>query len=222
MSFGDDREAGGVMAVIPNPFASKGGGLPLTGGTLTGPLLIQYGTAGTGLIVQGPTGGSGTGIAVTGTGAVAFNVPASGHFNDYTFRDSNAGGPFGAFYSGIGLIQGQNLVANNQFQSGAFGPNVDLDVQTAGHGLFIANGGGQAGTNAKIGTGSLNAGGGVGTVANTKVTANSYIFLTDTNTSVTNVGNLAVISQSAGTNFVVQSSNASDVSTFNYFIVEPG
>ena len=92
-----------------------------------------------------------------------------------------------------------------------------FDAHTAGFGLAVATG-----TNAKLGTGSLSAGGGVGTVLNTSVTANSYIFVTDTNTSLTNVGNLAVISQSAGTNFVVQSANSSDVSTFNYFIVEPG
>ena len=97
-----------------------------------------------------------------------------------------------------------------------------VDIKTAGQGLSIANGGAEQGTNCKVGTGSLSAGGGVGTVNNTTITANSYIFITDTSSSITNVGNLAVISQSAGVNFVVKSTNASDVSTFNYFIVEPG
>jgi hypothetical protein len=98
-----------------------------------------------------------------------------------------------------------------------------VDVQTAGQGLSISNAGAQQGTNCKIGTGSLSAGGGAGTVANTSVTANSYIFVTDTEAGgVTNLGALAVISQSAGTNFVVKSSSATDTSTFNYFIVEPG
>jgi hypothetical protein len=98
-----------------------------------------------------------------------------------------------------------------------------VDIQAAGFGLQVANGGAQAGSNCKVGTGSLSAGGGIGTVANTSVTANSYIFVTDTKSGgVTNLGALAVISQSAGTNFVVQSASATDTSTFNYMIVEPG
>lgn len=116
-----------------------------------------------------------------------------------------------------GTLTGALVVQDLDVSSG------DVDIQTAGQGLAIANGGAQQGTNCKIGTGSLNAGGGVGTVPNTSITANSYIFITDTEAGgVTNLGALAVISQSAGTNFVVKSSSATDTSTFNYLIIEPG
>ncbi len=104
-----------------------------------------------------------------------------------------------------------------------FATSGPVDIQAAGQGLKIANAGAQQGTNCKVGTGSLSAGSGVGTVNNTSVTASSYIFITDTEAGgVTNLGALAVISQSAGVNFVVKSTSATDVSTFNYLIVEPG
>lgn len=67
------------------------------------------------------------------------------------------------------------------------------------------------------GTGTLSSG--AATVSNTAVTANSFIFLTDTTSSITNLGALTVSSQTAGTGFTVKSSSVLDVSTFNYMIV---
>lgn len=87
---------------------------------------------------------------------------------------------------------------------------------------FTGIGGGirfKTGTNARVGVGiALTSG--AATVANTSVTANSMIFLQDTNTgSITNLASLVVSSQTAGTGFTV-SSNALYSTTFNYFIIE--
>jgi hypothetical protein len=59
------------------------------------------------------------------------------------------------------------------------------------------------------------------TVANTNVTANSRIFLTGQVLGGT-AGGLNVTSRTAGTSFVVTSTNAADTSTFAYEIFEPG
>lgn len=67
------------------------------------------------------------------------------------------------------------------------------------------------------GTGTLS--GGTVTVSNTAVTATSKIFLTDTASSLTNVGTLSVSAKSAGVSFTVTSANALDGSTFNYMII---
>lgn len=89
-----------------------------------------------------------------------------------------------------------------------------LSLGTAGSKLNITTG-----TNASVGTGTLAAG--TVTISTTAVTASSKVFLTDTSASLTNVGTLSVPTSSitAGTSFVVNSSNALDVSTFNWFII---
>lgn len=210
------------MATIPNPFAGQGGGLPTTGGTLTGPLTITGSGTVPLLLVTGTNAGGGAGSL--GTGLV--NITGSCNFSGVYVNGTMVNSSYAATQSNSFAFRSMSAPGVADFQGASSSGALLLkggggaDIGTAG--LSIANGGGQAGTNSKIGTGSLSAGGGVGTVANTSVTANSYIFITDTNTSVTNVGNLAVISQSAGVNFVVKSTNASDASTFNYFIVEPG
>lgn len=73
------------------------------------------------------------------------------------------------------------------------------------------------GTNASAGTGTLAAG--TVTISTTVVTASSLIFLTDTASTLTNVGTLSVSSKSAGASFTVTSSNVLDTSTFNWLIV---
>lgn len=73
------------------------------------------------------------------------------------------------------------------------------------------------GANASAGTGTLV--GGTVTISTTTVTASSLIFLTDTNTSVTNVGTLTVSAKSAGVSFTVTSTSPLDTSTFNWIIV---
>lgn len=84
---------------------------------------------------------------------------------------------------------------------------------TAGNGLQV-----KSGSNARIGTGTLS--GGTLAVANTSVTANTRVFLQDTNAgALTNVGSLTVVT-TAGTGFTVTSTNVLDTSTFNYLLVE--
>lgn len=73
------------------------------------------------------------------------------------------------------------------------------------------------GSNASAGTGTLS--GGTVTIPTTAVTANSLIFLTDTASSITNVGALTVSAKSAGVSFTVTSTLALDSSTFNWMIV---
>lgn len=67
------------------------------------------------------------------------------------------------------------------------------------------------------GAGTLAAG--AATITNAAVTATSTILLTDTTSSITNLGALSVASQTAGTGFTVKSSNILDTSTFAYLIV---
>jgi hypothetical protein len=68
-----------------------------------------------------------------------------------------------------------------------------------------------------LGTGTLASG--TVTISNTAVTSKSIIFLTDTTSSITNLGALTISSQTAGTGFTVKSANVLDTSTFNYMIV---
>lgn len=91
----------------------------------------------------------------------------------------------------------------------------DLKLSTAGNGLYI-----KEGSNATMGTGTLSAGTLV--ISNTKVTANSEIFLTDKGGGVlANIGALNISAKSAGVSFTVSSSNALDTSAFSWIIIEP-
>lgn len=67
------------------------------------------------------------------------------------------------------------------------------------------------------GTGTLVSG--AATISNAAVTANSKIFLSDTTSSITNLGALTVASQTAGTGFTVKSANVLDTSAFNWMII---
>lgn len=100
-----------------------------------------------------------------------------------------------------------------------FGKNGDFTstgnhILPIGKGLVL-----KTGSNARVGTGTLV--GGTLAVANTGVTANSYILVQDTGGGiVANIGALYIASQTAGTGFTVTSSNAIDTSTFKYVIIE--
>lgn len=72
------------------------------------------------------------------------------------------------------------------------------------------------GANARAGKGTLSAG--KSTVANTTVTAESVILLTGV--GATHAGTLFVKTQTAGTGFEVESSNAEDARTFSYLILD--
>lgn len=94
--------------------------------------------------------------------------------------------------------------------------SADMKIATVGKGIYI-----KEGTNATMGTGTLV--GGAATIATTKITANSRIFITDLGSAgtITNVGSLAVTLVTAGTSFVVTSTNPLDTSNFNWIIIEP-
>lgn len=88
-----------------------------------------------------------------------------------------------------------------------------LSLAAAGGGLKV-----KEGTNATLGTATLAAG--TVTVATTKVTANSRIFLT-AQTSGAAPGALRVSARTAGTSFTITSSSGTDTSQVAWFIVEP-
>lgn len=140
-------------------------------------------------LVVNPLGAIGTGSATLTNTASLFVGPA--------YTGSNPGTNNYTAYFDVGNVQ----VANG-----------NLTLGTAGNKINITTG-----TNASAGTGTLS--GGTVTISTTAVTASSLIFLTDTNSSIVNVGSLTVSSKSAGVSFTVNSTNIADTSTFNWFIV---
>jgi hypothetical protein len=90
----------------------------------------------------------------------------------------------------------------------------DFLLNTVGNGLYI-----KEGTNATMGTATLSAG--TATVSTTKVTANSRIFLTVDGGTLTNVGAPYISARTAGTSFVITSTNILDASNVAWVIIEP-
>lgn len=89
----------------------------------------------------------------------------------------------------------------------------NLTLNTAGNKINITTG-----SNASAGTATLV--GGTVTVNTTAVTASSLIYLTDATTgSLTNIGTPTVGTKTAGTSFVINSSNVLDTSTVNWLII---
>jgi hypothetical protein len=76
------------------------------------------------------------------------------------------------------------------------------------------------GTNGEKGTATLAAG--TVTVATTKVTANSRIFLTEGPTISGTPGSVYVNARTAGTSFTIKSTSGTDASHVSWMIVEPG
>lgn len=89
----------------------------------------------------------------------------------------------------------------------------DLVCEVAGGGLFI-----KEGANARQGVATLVAG--AATIATTEVTANSRIFLTSQADGGT-PGFLRVSARTAGTSFVITSSDGADTSTVAWLMTEP-
>jgi hypothetical protein len=95
----------------------------------------------------------------------------------------------------------------------SIGGNVKLN--SSGNGLYIAEG-----SNATMGTATLS--GGTVTVNNTKVTANTRIFLTvGTLGTVAVAQAVAVTARSVGTSFTITSAGITDTSVVQYLLVEP-
>lgn len=92
--------------------------------------------------------------------------------------------------------------------------NSNLKLSTVGEGIYI-----KEGTNATMGVATLASG--TVTVSTSKVTANSRIFLTIDGGTITNVGSTYVSSRTAGTSFVIKSTNILDASNVSWVILEP-
>ncbi len=98
----------------------------------------------------------------------------------------------------------------------AFDINGDINLNTAGNGIYI-----KEGTNATMGTGTLV--GGTLVVNTTKVTANSRIVPIPIGTGVAqvNAGSLSYAVTTPGTSFTVYSTNILDTRAFIWIIFEP-
>lgn len=75
------------------------------------------------------------------------------------------------------------------------------------------------GTNMTMGTVTLSSG--TATVSTTKITANSRIFLTVEGGTLTNVGSSYVSARTAGTQFVISSTNILDAANVAWLLIEP-
>lgn len=86
----------------------------------------------------------------------------------------------------------------------------NINLSSAGNKIKIAEG-----SNASIGSGTLS--GGTATITTTAVTASSKIFIQYT--SCSSCGSTYISAKTAGTSFVVTSTNGSDASTFDWWII---
>lgn len=109
-------------------------------------------------------------------------------------------------------VEGKTSLGANSTATYTLDVTGDIGIATTGKGLRI-----KTGTNQMVGSSTLVAG--TVTITNANVTSGSFIFITDTNTSITNVGTLTVVAGSGS--FVVTSTNVLDTSTFNYLIINP-
>jgi len=156
---------------------------------------------------------------VQGTANQVYGVAVAGTQTGTWLALNNVKGTSSSFgyISGGGYILMDPSVVDfggvSQFKSNGVISFSDLDIQTAGAGLKVAEG-----TNAKQGIATLTAGSVV--VSNTSVTASSRIQLTAQDNSTT--GALRVSARTAGTSFTITSSNAGDSGVVAYEIFEPG
>lgn len=233
--FGNASSSTGAPSYQTSPVLSGSLQANQSGTTNTTPdfLLGTSGVSGSVQHVYNGASGSYLGIFNSATGkyyALAPQLPAAtgvaalaGYFNGMAVGGTTNSGNnpiFGVLTpaqggSGVGStafgVTDTNVVTtfNTKLDDGT--GNVVLTV--AGKGITL-----KSGSNARIGTGTLS--GGTLVVANTSVTANTRIFLTDTTSgALTNVGSLTVVT-SAGVGFTVNSTNVLDASTFNWILFE--
>lgn len=94
-----------------------------------------------------------------------------------------------------------------------FNVSGNINLLTAGNKIKITTG-----TNASIGVSGAMTSGSI-TISTTAVTASSKIFLTHAGTTITNAGELYIGTITAGTSFVINSTNSSDTDTVNWWII---
>jgi hypothetical protein len=198
-----DRAGGNITGTCGN---SKGSA---TGGTWT----MNAGVGGVGTGTAGATGGA----VNVNAGAGGVGSATGGAGGTITIK-AGAGGASGTPGAGGNIIfsTGATTSVVEHFRVSNSGDtqttNGNSQILTAGFGLGV-----KAGTNSKIGTAVLVAG--TVTVATTAVTANSSIFLTSQVDGGT-PGFLRITAKTAGTSFVITSSNGADTSTVAWIIVE--
>lgn len=143
---------------------------------------------------------------VVTTAKLANGAVIDSKINDFTWTKGSAGtATFGGTTNTYGFFRVLDSSGGTSHSFGSAGFKAK-DVQI------------YEGSNYRMGTIALTSG--VGTVSNTSVTNNSRIFLT-TQEGTANVGAVYVASRSAGTSFVINSTNVSDSGTVAWFIIEP-
>lgn len=197
------------------------------GGGSSGPPAFAFGTAAA--RPAAAASNANTGYFATDTGEVTFSDGTTWHVIQQTsaasFTVASNGGKLQVWggnssdlivYSATGnAFQITDPVTSSVVGNGGNGLLTGgVDVNTAGHGLKVAEG-----ANAKQGTAVLVAG--AVTVANTSVTATSRILLTS-QVDGGAPGWLRVSARVAGTSFTITSSSATDTSTVAYEIFEVG
>lgn len=220
-------QSGGVGSVLVSA-SGAGKQIVLTATSPASGTLVQGGiTADTGTITSGLTNPIFQVINTSGASSPLLKITMP-----------NVAGPLlalGAIITGdtnsrISLDLDASLNARVRLGSGSAAPDVvltrtganklslftsDFDITTVGRGLQVAEG-----TNARMGTATLNGTTGV-VIANTTITASTRIFLT-TNAASGTLGCPVVASRVAGTSFTIKSTVAGDTSTVAWFLVEPG
>jgi len=92
--------------------------------------------------------------------------------------------------------------------------NGNLVLNTAGNGLRV-----KSGSNARIGVGAVLSGGTLA-VANTSVTANTVVIPVVTALGTVTAPKALLVTKNAGVGFTVTSADATDTSTFDWYLVE--
>lgn len=133
--------------------------------------------------------------AVTGTDAAKAIVPSS----------------LTARLAAPGAIGGTTPAAGSFTTVGA---SDNISISAAGKGLRV-----KSGSNARIGVGAVLVGGTL-SVANTSVSANSVIIPVITALGTVIVPKALYVTKNAGVGFTVTSSDATDTSTFDWYIIE--
>ena len=225
--------AGGIggqaTAALTSATAGSGGISKLSGGaggasTTSGATLNTGGAGGQASLISG-TGGAASG-GTTNVGGVGGTTIVAGGLGGV--GDVGANGGDIQIRGGQGASAGTPGTGGNIiFQTAAttslstrftIDPNGigtyagDFKLSTAGKKFFVTEG-----SNAAMGTSALSAGS--VTVSTTAVTANSRIFVTSQADGGT-PGWLRITAKTAGTSFVITSSNASDTSTVAWIIID--
>lgn len=153
------------------------------------------------------SGGAGT---VTEQNSVLLKAPT------YAFAGTNTMTTASTFTIDKAPVAGTNATITNPYafwvKAGLSRLDGGLTMTTAGSGISIKTGANCTANTATLSSGTV-------TVSNTKVTANSLIFL-QTRTASGTLGTLSY-TISPGTSFTVTSTSALDNSTFNWWILEP-